>query len=182
MVGVESQRHEVAELRCEPVVEGGWLGTDNVAGDEDVQHASHEGHLLAQGDGSGVAPFAAKTVNRGFHAAAVFLKLFVCCGDTFSPFHDSALFCIHPCGLDALLMLLDLFLLRADGILPLLEALGESEVADQIENRKLVEWWVGFPVFSIGIGVIERDISGEVGGWWGGVARASTAWLIPIIT
>lgn len=181
MVGVESQWHEVAELRREPVVEGGWLSTHNVAGDEDVQHSGYEGHLLAQGDNSGIAPFATKTVNRGLHTAAVFFELFVCCGDAFPPFHDRTLFGVHPCGLDALLLSLDLFFLRADGILPLLEPLREGEVAYQIENRNLFERWVGFPVFRIGSSVIERDISGEVGGRRGGIARAPTAWLIPIV-
>ncbi len=97
VVGVKAQWHEVAELRCEPVVEGLRLATDKVARDEDIEDAGDEGHLFASRYGSGIAPFPAKTVNGRFHAGTVLLKLLVRCGYPFPPLIYCELFGVHAC-------------------------------------------------------------------------------------
>ena len=42
MVGDISNRHEVEDLRCEPVVKIIWTGANEVAGDEDVEDCRQE--------------------------------------------------------------------------------------------------------------------------------------------
>lgn len=133
VVGVEAQWHKVTELCCEPQIKGIWSGTDEVAGDENVQDTSDEGGLLASRHHGGITPFSTQSINRSFHARTILFQLLVRCRYPFSPFFHSAVFCVDTACFDALLMAFDLFFLCGNGILPLLKSLWESQIAQEIE-------------------------------------------------
>lgn len=56
VVSIVSKRHEIAELRREPVEEPIRTGSNQISADEDVQDPRDERHLLACSNSLGVIP------------------------------------------------------------------------------------------------------------------------------
>ena len=77
MVCVKSNRHEIAELGCKPVIEQIRMCSDQVPADEDVENSSNKGKLLSCCYSPCVMPSSAKTVDRLLHTLTVFFELFV---------------------------------------------------------------------------------------------------------
>ena len=118
MVGVISYGHEVAELSREPHVKVFGMCSDEISGNEDVEHAGDEGKLFSDCDGLGVIPFRTEAVHRCFDTFGVTLELLVWRRQSTPPLLHDPILCIQARRFDSLSLSAYLLSLRRKLILP----------------------------------------------------------------
>ena len=159
VVGEITNGHEVEQLGTEPQVEVLWAGPHQIPADEDVEHTGDERDLLAQRHGGRLTPLLAQTVHAILHPAAVLFKLFVSGRHASFEFSDHTFPGVTARRPQLLALLAHFLFLHIERELPFLEALGELEVVEQVEDAQLVEWREGLPVLRVGAAVGEGRVA-----------------------
>ena len=140
-IEIESDRIEEGKLSGVPPVKILRKSADEIAADEDVEDAANEGNLLSHSHRLGAVPSCAESIDRGTHALAILLKLFIMARDSASPFIDYLSSCLLRSLFQLLLLTIHLFSMCSKGGLEFFETLGKSEILNEIKDTESVKGW-----------------------------------------
>lgn len=167
MIGIVADGHEVGQLRGEPVVEELGAGTDEITTDEDVEHTSNEGDLLAQSHGGRLVPLFTQTLDAILHAAAVLFQLLISGRYSTLELAHHSILGVYSRRPQLLALFANFLALHVERILPFLEPLRQLDVVEEIEDGELVKWRKRLPVLLVGTAIGEGRVARKLAGGGG---------------
>lgn len=123
VVGVESNRHEIEELCCVPVMKILGVSSNQVSANEDVQNTTDKGDFLAKSDSLGIVPTSSESINTVAHLLPISIELLVRGRYSFSPLINNTLLCSRTSGLERISLFPHLLCLNMNIPLQLLQLL-----------------------------------------------------------
>lgn len=148
VVGVVSEWHEVKQLDGVPQREPFGTATHQISGDEDVHDGGYERGLFACSDGGVRGPLLVETLDGLAHTLLVLFQLLAFVGNTAPPLlYRTVLGARGP----SLCSLPESFGLCRDGLLEFLDALGQSQVLNEVKHGQAFDRREEGGLFGVGV-------------------------------